>query len=273
MLLFFKWLPKNMSNSRTDAISLGRTDYSNSSQIITFYTRDYGKIHTLAKGFKRVSGRHSSKAVDLLTYYQILFIKREHTSLHTLTEAALQNNYPVIRSSLDKYYKASYMAELVNKFTMENDPCEQLFDVFLNSLTGIEKDTDTTVRLFVFEIELLKILGYLPEWGHCVNCKNSIQHISEVCFNAKEGGVLCRACQGKFQNGIVVPVGVVRIACQLADLRVKKLERIKIQLPICVEMERMLRYYITFLLNKGLNSWKCDTLNSLPRQGMDYHKS
>ena len=108
-----------MSVFKTEAITLGRTDYSNSSQIITFYTRDYGKIHTIAKGFKRVSGRYSSKAIDLLTYYQILFIKKEYTSLHTLTEAVLQNNYPMLRNNLDNYYKASCMAELVNEFTEE----------------------------------------------------------------------------------------------------------------------------------------------------------
>ena len=241
---------------RTEAIALGRTDYSNSSQIITFYTRNHGKIHTLAKGFKRSSGRHSSKAVDLLTYYQILFIKKEHTSLHTLTEAILQDNYPTLRNNLDKYFKASYMAELVNEFTEENDSSEQLFDVFLNTLAGISKNTDATLWSLAFEIKMLKLLGFLPEWGHCVNCKNSIQQLSGVRFNAKEGGVLCRRCQIKFKDGIIVPTGAILIAGRLAEMNLQRLERVKIQLPICVEIEKMLRYYITFILNKGLNSWK-----------------
>ncbi len=245
-----------MSVFKTEAIALRRTDYSDSSQIITFYTRDFGKIHTIAKGFKRASGRHSSKAVDLLTYYQILFIKKEHTQLHTLTEAILQENYPLLRSNLDKYYKASYTAELVNEFTEENDPCEQLFDIFLNTLMGISTDTDATIRLLVFEIKMLHILGYLPEWRHCVNCKKSIQHISKVLFNAKEGGVLCKTCQVKYRNGITVSPGVSLIAGRLADLNLQKLERVKIQLPICIEIEKMLRYYISSILNKELNSWK-----------------
>ncbi|MBU6391476.1 MAG: DNA repair protein RecO [Planctomycetota bacterium] len=240
---------------KTEAIVLRRRDYSNSSQIITFYTRDYGKIHTLAKGFKRhVSRKCSSKAVDLLAYYQILFIKREHTYLHTLTEAILQSNYPLLRNNLDKYYKASYIAELVNEFTQENDPSEQLFDVFSNTLTGISIDEDATIRMLVFEIKLLKILGYLPEWRRCVNCKNSIQHLSEVLFSAKEGGVLCRRCQSRFKNGLIVSTGAMLIADRLADIQ--KLERVRIQLPICVEIEKALRYYITSILNKELISWK-----------------
>lgn len=245
-----------MSVLKTEAIALGRTDYSNSSQIITFYTRDYGKIRTLAKGFKRSSGKYSSKAIDLLTYYQILFIRKEHTSLHLLTDAILRDNYPLFRSNLDKYYKASYIAELLNEFTEESDPSEQLFDICLNTLIGISLDEDTTIRLLAFELKMLRILGYLPELGYCVNCKNSIEQISKVHFDAKEGGVLCKACQGISKNGIVIPTGAVLIAGRLVNFTLQRLERIRIQSSICIEIEKMLRYYITFVLNKELNSWK-----------------
>lgn len=245
---------------RTEAIALRRTDYSDSSQIITFYTRDYGKIHTLAKGFKRALGRQGSKAVDLLTYYQILFIKKEHTSLHTLTEAVAHNNFPTLRSNLDLYYRASNMAELIHEFTEENDPCEELFDVFLNALAGISKDENGTLWLLAFEIKMLKLLGYLPEWGRCVNCKDSIQQLSGVYFHAKEGGVLCGRCRIKTKEGIMVPAGAMLIAAKLADINLQRLERVKIQQSICVEIEKMLRYYIAFTLNKRLNSWKYITM-------------
>lgn len=246
----------NMPIFRTDAIALGRTDYSDSSQIITFYTRNHGKIRTLAKGFKRSSGRYSSKAIDLLTYYQILFIKKEQTSLHILTEAILQNNYPILRVDLNKYYKASCMAEIVNEFTGEDDPSEQLFDIFVNSLAGMATDTDAMTSLLAFEIKMLKITGYLPEWGCCVNCKNNISQISEIYFHAKEGGVLCGRCRVKCKNGIIVPAGAIRIAGRLADISLQRLGRVRIQSSICVEIEKMLRYYINSLLQKGLNSWK-----------------
>lgn len=245
-----------MAVCKTEAITLRRTDYSDSSQIITFYTRDYGKIQTLAKGFKRISKKSGTKAVDLLTHNQILFIKKEHTSLHTLTEAVLQDSYPLLRLDLDKYYRASYATELVNEFTEENDPSEQLFDIFLDTVRGISTDADTTIRMLVFEIKLLKLSGYLPEWRHCVNCKSDVQRISEAYFNAKEGGVLCATCGTRGRNGIMVPTGSMLIASRLSELNMQKLERVKLPLPICVEIEKMLRYYMNFVLNKELNSWR-----------------
>ena len=245
-----------MAVCKTEAITLRRTDYSDSSQIITFYTRDYGKIHTLAKGFKRIAKKSCTKAVDLLTHNQILFIKKEHTSLYTLTEAILQDSYPLLRLNLDKYYRASYSTELVNEFTEENDPSEQLFDTFLDTVRGLSTDADATIRMLVFEIKLLKISGYLPEWRHCVNCKDDVQQRSEVYFNAKEGGVLCDTCGTNGKSGIMVPTGSMLIAGRLSELNMQKLERVKLPLPICVEIEKMLRYYINFVLNKELNSWR-----------------
>jgi DNA repair protein RecO (recombination protein O) len=245
-----------MSLFKTEAISLGRSDYSDSSQIITFYTRGHGKMHVLAKGFKRASGKQSPKAIDLLTHYQIVFVKKEHTSLHTLTDAAVQDSYPLFRSSLDVYYKASCMAELVKEFTEENDPSEELFDLFLDSLTGLATDTVTALRLLAFEIKMLNLLGYMPELRWCVNCKNSIRQLSQVRFHAKEGGALCGACRENFRDGMAVSAGAMRVSERLADFSLHRLERMKIQLPICVEIEKMLRYYISSILNKELHSWK-----------------
>jgi len=245
-----------MSILKTDAITLGRTDYSESSQIIIFYTRDYGKIHTIAKGFKRSSGKYSSKAIDLLTYYRILFIKKERSALYTLTDAVLQNNYPLFRTDLDKYFKASYIAELINEFTERHDPCEALFEIFLNTLTLIASNTDTTLLLLAFELKMLRLLGYLPECEHCVHCKKEIRYLPEVFFNAAEGGVLCKSCHGKINSGIAVSPGSMLIARRLTDLNLKMLKRVRIQLSICVEIEKVLRYYIISLLKKDLNSLK-----------------
>ena len=138
----------------------------------------------------------------------------------------------------------------------ESDPSKQLFDIFLNTLNVISADTNATIQLLTFEMKMLKILGYLPELESCVNCKDSIQQVSEVHFNAREGGLLCKTCKVRFSNGIIVPLGAALIARRLVDINLQKLERVRIQSSICVEIEKMLRYYITSILNKELNSWK-----------------
>lgn len=60
----------------------------------------------------------------------------------------------------------------------------------------------------------------------------------------------------KSPRGIVVPSGAMLIAGRLAEMNLQRLDRVRLHLSVCIEIEKMLRYYIAFLLNKELNSWK-----------------
>ena len=90
-----------MDFCKTPAITLRRTDYKDSSQIITFYTRDFGKIQALAKGLKR-SVKGISGGIDLLTYNHIVFIQRRNSTLNILTEWALRDNFHLLRNNSKK---------------------------------------------------------------------------------------------------------------------------------------------------------------------------
>ena len=70
-----------MDFNEADAITFRRTDNKDSSQIITFYTRDYSKIQVLAKGVIR-SVKGISGGIDLLTYKHIVFGRRGSSALN-----------------------------------------------------------------------------------------------------------------------------------------------------------------------------------------------
>ena len=74
-----------MDFSETDAITLRRTDYKDFSQIVTFYTRGYGKIQVLDEGLKR-SLKGISGGIDLLTHNNIVFIRRASSVLNIMTD-------------------------------------------------------------------------------------------------------------------------------------------------------------------------------------------
>ncbi len=68
-----------MDFSKTDAITLRKTDYKNSSQLVIFYVRDYGKIQVLVKGVKR-SLKGLSGGIYLLTHNHIVSIRRSSSA-------------------------------------------------------------------------------------------------------------------------------------------------------------------------------------------------
>ena len=242
-----------MSFCKTPAVTLKRSDYSDSSQIITFYTRDYGKIQALAKGLKR-SVKGVSGGIDLLTYNNIVFIHRERSNLNILTEWALQDNFHLLRENLKKSHSAFYILELVKEFTEENDKNEPLFDLFINTLYEIANSGDSTVSILAFEIQILALLGYLPEMKHCITCKADLNSKKFAFFSALEGGLFCPHCGRGAKGRVKISGGTMATINYLAGETRK--ERLTIQQSIQVEIRNLLRYYISFLLSKKLKMWK-----------------
>ena len=244
-----------MDFCKTPAITLRRTDYKDSSQIITFYTRDYGKIQALAKGLKR-SVKGISGGIDLLTYNHIVFIQRGSSTLNILTEWALRDNFHLLRNNSRKYYSALYILELVKEFTEENDKNEPLFDLFINTLYEMTNKGDPTVNTIAFEVQMLALLGYLPEMSHCVNCKAKVDAKRFPSFSASEGGVLCADCSRRIREKVKISGGTIATINFLAGKKVQDTGRLSIQSLLQVEIRKLLIYYVSFILNKELKMWR-----------------
>src|SRR5271165_1114678 len=98
-----------MSLEKATAIVLRTTDWSESSRIATFWTREFGKVRALAKGGRRLKSAFEN-ALDLLT------------------EAQVVQRFPRLRDDLDALYAAYYVAELLDDWMEEYDPHPLLFD-------------------------------------------------------------------------------------------------------------------------------------------------
>ncbi len=244
-----------MDFSKTLAITLRRTDYKDSSQIVTFYTRDFGKIQTLAKGVKR-SVKGISGGIDLLTYNHIVFIRKGSSALNILTEWALRDDFHLLRENPKKYYSAFYILELVREFTEENDKNEQLFDIFVNTLREITNKVDPTVNTIAFEVQMLALLGYMPEINHCVSCKVNVHSKRISFFSALEGGLICSDCGRGIREKVKISAGTIATLNYLVGRKIQNAGRLSIQPFLQDDIKRVLRYYLSFILNKKLKMWR-----------------
>ncbi len=244
-----------MGYYNTPAITLRKIDFGDSSQIITFFTREYGKIQTLAKGLK-LPVKGISGGIDLLTHNHIVFLQRGRSHLHILAEWMLQESFCSLRDNLRKFYSALYLLELIGEFTEINDKNEALFDLIIHTLHDVAYGDDPTVAILAFEVQMLSLIGYMPEMNRCVLCKSEIDLTKCVLFNASEGGVLCQSCGSSLKEHIKIMGGTIATINCLAGKRVLRLERLKIEPRIRNEIRQLLKYYFSSLLNKKLKMWK-----------------
>ena len=216
--------------TKDTAICIRAVDFSETSQIVTFFARAAGKISAIAKGSKRPKSAFDGP-IEIFSYGKIVFSDSNKEKLATLTEfepayggggfTNLSNNLPALNSCL-------FAAELLNNLTHDYDPHPQLFDDFLQFLENTQSlildsrfsitDTqsltstkypassiETLALLILFQLALLKEVGLRPVLNACANCKTRYEIRDtkyEVYFSSSANGLICRDCETSFPDKV-----------------------------------------------------------------------
>ena len=152
-----------MDAERADGIVLRKQPVTESSLIVTWYTRESGKLRTIAKGARRPKGPFPGK-IDLFYHDEILFLRSKRSDLHLLCDCFLENPRKKLRDSVEALTAASYVGEVVDLATELEDPNPKLFDVLTAALNALEIQRGRTATIIWFELQLLAAAGWTPKW-------------------------------------------------------------------------------------------------------------
>ncbi len=183
-----------MATEKTSAVVLRLVDFSESSCVVTLFTRDFGKIAALAKGARRPKGPFDS-ALDLLAICRIVFIHKTTGALDLLTEAKLERRFRTASRNLSRLYAGYYTAELLMELTEIADPHPELYAEAERTLIDLDHDANLAQTVLRFELSLLQQLGYLPSLDVCALCGTAVPVQRRIRFGPVAGGILCDACR------------------------------------------------------------------------------
>jgi DNA repair protein RecO (recombination protein O) len=135
-----------MSLEKTDAIVLKTVEWSETSLVVTLFTKDFGKISAIAKGARRLKSPFES-ALDLLSLSSVVFLKKSGESLDLLTEAKLLRRFRSAQVGLLPLYCGYYASELVNALTENHEPIPDCsIRCAMPSMSSIDKQIPLRVR-------------------------------------------------------------------------------------------------------------------------------
>lgn len=236
-----------MSMEKAAALVIRGSDFSETSRISTLWTREFGKVRALAKGGRRLKSNFDV-ALDLLTVCGIVFIRKSSSSLDLLTEARVEERFPLLRHDLAALYGAYYVAEMLNDWTKDYDPHPILFDEALGTLRNLgQPGVLTGPAIAHFELVLLRELGYGPALIFCADCGEAVTGES-LAFSAAGGGVLCPRCQPKQREKRPLSMGASKALDQLQAAGDAWRE---VHDPtLRSEIRQLLNHYVTYLLGR-----------------------
>ena len=149
-----------MPAEKTTAIVLKVVEFSETSCVVTLYTRDFGKVTALAKGARRLRSPFEG-AIDLLASCRIVFLRKSVDKLDLLTEARLLRRFRSASTDLPRFYAGLSVIELVYALTDHADPQPELFDLVLETIEAIDGGHSLAASpagLIRFQLRLLSLL-------------------------------------------------------------------------------------------------------------------
>jgi DNA repair protein RecO (recombination protein O) len=185
-----------MALIKDEAIAIRRLDYSETSQVLAFFTREHGKQRLIAKGIKRGTKTRFVTGIDLLERGKIVFSRRERgdRTLGTLTEWQQEDVFAGLRHDLRWMYAGQYAAEAIDIATEESDPTPRLYDATVALLEELPRQG--APALVTFQRVLLTEIGLMPDLTRCVACGRLWSGKSRPFFSAGAGGLICHDCEG-----------------------------------------------------------------------------
>ncbi len=144
----------------THAIVLKRRNVGEADRIITIFSKEYGRMHVVAKGVRRV---HSRRAPHLEVFSHVSLVLHKGKTWESVSEVTPIDAFPVLRAYLPRVSAGYYLCELVDALLPVGQEHRDVYALLLSALTVLNEgiETDPVAVTERFALELLRILGYL----------------------------------------------------------------------------------------------------------------
>lgn len=185
-----------MIEERTAAIVLRSRAHGESDKIVTFLTKDWGKVTGIAKGAKR-SRRRFVNVLEPFTHVQLRFRPSRADDLAFIFGCDLVQSFRGPSQDLQRFALASYVCELVDVMVSGREAGPEMYALLLDGLQAIEGMVALSSSFLpAFELFLLAHTGYAPHLTDCQQCGRAmLSSAGTWAFSPSLGGVLCAQCR------------------------------------------------------------------------------
>jgi DNA repair protein RecO (recombination protein O) len=245
-----------MSTKHMTAIVLRVSDHGESDKIVTFYSRQAGKMTGIAKGAKKSKKRFSNK-LEIFSLLDVTYDEREGGGLVRIDEAELQAPFMSLRENYDRYVNGVLACELIYYWSRDYDADKNIFTLLRWALQSMDTGSPALLIQIFFQVKLYTLLGYRLHLSNCIKCEKNGQSGMPYLFHPGRHGLLCRACSPGFISREMIPLSLntLRLLQHAQDLPLEKLERLRFSDVSVREALQLFRAYGQYLLQREIAAW------------------
>ena len=186
----------------TEGLILKSYNLGEADKIVVLLTQSEGLVRGVAKGAKRLKSRFGG-SLEPFSVLDITYFQKEERELVSIRQIELVKSYFEAASNPLFLQKFAYLADLLTEFAPPSDPNERLYRMAKVCLeTAAEHPENLEPVALYFELWVLRLGGYLPDWQKCDNCKRTLNADEDAGLQLNFH-LLCRNCQ-KSRSNIVI---------------------------------------------------------------------
>lgn len=188
-----------MSVSKFRGIIMKESDVGEADKILTFFTKEYGKLHARAKGARKAKSKYMASS-QIFSYGD--FVVFSGNNFKSVTQADIIESFYDIRTDYEKLAYGSAVLEIIDKSTYEESENQEILRLILRTLQQLnKKDADGKLVFSAFIFKYLQISGYTPELAACVACGEEID-LNLLYFGPE--GLVCKNCRNTSGHTVCV---------------------------------------------------------------------
>jgi len=178
----------------TEGLVLKTYNLAEADKIVLLLTRDHGIVRGVAKGAKRLKSRFGS-SLEPFTIVKASYFQKETLELVSIQKLELIGSHFSAASDPDFLQKFSYLIEILIDSLPPQDPSETLYRMTRACLNAaVETPSALEAIGFYFEVWLLRLTGYLPQWNGCSMCGRDFDE-SETAGLGVDQKLVCGKCR------------------------------------------------------------------------------
>jgi len=187
----------------TESLVIKSYNLAEADRIVVFLTHDYGVVRGVAKGAKRLKSRFGS-GLEPFSIVRAEYFQKDSAELVSIQKIDLIQSNFTAASNPDFLQKFSYLGDLLITMSPPHDPNETLYRMVKVCIETAAADPATLLSTGVyFELWLLRLAGYLPDWSKCDECGRSFDNSEESSVRANFHLICnrCRKSSGRAMDG------------------------------------------------------------------------
>ena len=194
-----------MGLGRSAAVVIGSFPLGESDRVVTFFSRDVGRVRGVARAARRMRSRFGG-SLELFTLGELVFFDTGRSDLVRIDHFDVTHPFAALRERLDTLGEAAWVVEIVARTTGERDRQPALYGLLVRALRAFETAPRPARVAVCFGVRCLDVLGHRPRLDRCVECGRTYPFPRPALG---EGGVVCDGCQS---GADAVPVGPATVA-------------------------------------------------------------